>query len=225
MSNHFFLHIPKNGGTALRRHTEVSCNHWQDFTNLQFRRREVVYGLSLYDWDENVGHVRASDFNEGFLNTYQPFAIVRNPWDRVVSQFEYLMQRYRLLEERKVLIKDYSIDCLDRYLDIYERYVGVDFTWLNATTNFFCQKDYIDDRTHCLRFEHYENETINYLGLTDSIKKLNTTKRQDYVEYYDDKLIQRVADIYKDDIDYFDFDFDTSARKNTYYVETDTIRS
>lgn len=216
----FFVHIPKNGGSALRfwaksgDYTEMMCNFWQNYDSLRYSKEEIDFALSSHGWDRNVGHARVTDFIEGYLDDYQTFCIIRNPWDRVVTQFKYMMYR-----SRKFGIETYGVSCLNDYLNLHERFDGVRLNWLNASTSFFCQKDYIDDKTHCLRFEFYNEDTKNYLGLDQPLHRINRTRgKRSYTEYYDDNLIQKVADMYKDDIDHFDFDFDTPARKNIYYA-------
>ena len=46
-----------------------------------------------------------------------------------------------------------------------------------------------------------------------------TSIKQNYKELYDPKTIQEIADWYKEDIEYWDFDFDTGARRNTWIAK------
>ena len=48
---------------------------------------------------------------------------------------------------------------------------------------------------------------------------INNQLKQNYKELYNAKTIQEIADWYKEDIEYWDFDFDTGARRNTWIAK------
>ena len=86
----------------------------------------------------------------------------------------------------------------------------------------------IRDRVRCdiLRLEFIDDELSPYLNLnTPYIVRENggdyTRNYQDY--YNNEQTIQIVADWYEQDIDYWGFDFDTSATKNYHYYERKKI--
>ena len=67
--------------------------------------------------------------------------------------------------------------------------------------------------------EHIDEELIPYLQLysTNVVKENVGEYTKDYKDYYNEQTIQIVADWYAQDIDYWGFDFDTSATKNYHY--------
>lgn len=100
----------------------------------------------------------------------------------------------------------------------------------NPQYNFHTQKSYIDETVHCLRYECYQEELSAYLSISQFVDSdLDYTLRNNmlhtkvggedyhkipYKELYTEKTIQIVADIYKEDIEHWGFDFDTGAKRN-----------
>ena len=71
-----------------------------------------------------------------------------------------------------------------------------------------------------LTLENLNLEAPKYLGVDTMPRARNVTSiKQDYKDLYDAKTIQEIADWYKEDIEYWGFDFDTGARKNTWIVK------
>ena len=72
MVNHdkkfIFLHIPKCAGTSIGREL-----------NAKFNKDEVYEGFKIHH----------DDLDEKILNEYFVFTIIRNPWDRLFSQYKY----------------------------------------------------------------------------------------------------------------------------------------
>jgi hypothetical protein len=71
-----------------------------------------------------------------------------------------------------------------------------------------------------LTLENLNKEAPTYLGVDSMPRARNVTSiKQNYKELYDAKTIQEIADWYKEDIEYWDFDFDTGARRNTWIAK------
>ncbi|NND77890.1 MAG: hypothetical protein HKN39_06875, partial [Flavobacteriales bacterium] len=101
---------------------------------------------------------------------------------------------------------------------------GKPYFWHRTTVGWFDQKDYVSDedgnlRCDILRFENYDEDTRAYLELSTSIPKRNArSEKIDYKDLYTSKQREEIADWYKEDIEFFGFDFDTGATKNIYFT-------
>ena len=97
--------------------------------------------------------------------------------------------------------------------------------WHRAVRGWYPAKDYVTCdkgimRCDILRLEHLDEEICKYLNLPFMTGPRNVTaiNNKRYQDIYTSETIQIVADWYKDDIDQWGFDFDTSAQKN-YWSE------
>ena len=223
-----FIHIPKNGGTSLR-HTKsnIIVNNYGNAQALD--KKDVAKELAKVDLKPSFGHARLRDFEPEFVKKYQPFCIIRNPWDREVSKYKFLLHAQKnkspKTKNRRDLFSEYSHDSdgtsvlsFKDYLDMRVKFRNVPYTWLHAIENFWSQKSYIVDHdgqinAHVLRFENYDDDIQNYLGIKIT-EKANQMKKDDYRKYYISDTYDIVADLYKEDIEYFDFEFESSAKKN-----------
>ena len=105
--NQFLLiHIPKTGGTSLKNILKSSGKHFNDVEGLG---KYLVSNFPDFYFDKGgFGHAPASHLRE-FLgdsawNRLFKFAIIRNPWDRMVSAYSYMQQtpsnkRYMVMKE------------------------------------------------------------------------------------------------------------------------------
>jgi hypothetical protein len=88
-------------------------------------------------------------------------------------------------------------------------------SWLN-------QLEWISDenkvvRCDCLRLEHIGDDINEYFSDEITLRKRNITKeRYDYRELYSDELKAIVAETFRDDIEYFGFDFEGAATRNIF---------
>ena len=72
-------------------------------------------------------------------------------------------------------------------------------------------------RCDILRVEHLKEDVLKYFNMTEMPRSRNVTSiKEDYRTLYNSRTMQLVAQWYKKDIDYWGFDFDTGARKNTW---------
>ena len=178
-----FIHIPKNGGTSV--HSEM-----KDTSVLSF----------------SAHHDRWRDVPQEIRYIYKSFAVIRNPFARVVSRYENGTQ-WNTFEE---------------FLET--RHIWTDKEWIDPIRSWNTQYDYVCDeydivRCDILRLEYIDYELVSYLQLnTPYIAKENVGEyKRNYQDYYNEQTIQIVADWYAQDIDYWGFDFDTSATKNYHY--------
>ena len=184
-----FIHIPKTAGVSLLK---------------------AIYGEVTL-----TGH-RSFYFNSIILNIkneeYFSFAFVRNPFDRLYSTYMFLKKggmnnHDRLAFETHLLkFKDFEDFVIN----------GLDEKLIFQITHLIPQYEYLCDlRGKILvdfigRFENLE-EDIN--SLSKKLKKHiklshhNHNNKKDYTEVYTNEMIEKVYQLYKKDIDIFEYSF------------------
>jgi len=221
---HLFIHIPKNAGTAIKGAPQL---RGRIITPIERRLVDRAYVESFkrsretYGGHPNFEHARLIDVNKYVRLGNTAFAVVRNPWSRVVSRYLFAIQTRGLTVDDARKFENF-----EKFLD--ERFVWVDkpFFWHRAVRGWHPQVDYLVDENRriavdVLRQEYLGEEVNAYFGLSEALAPRNVTKgpKFEYSEVYSPKTIQIVADWYADDIDTFGFDFDTGATRNTVYSQ------
>lgn len=136
------------------------------------------------------------------LDQYTKFTFVRNPWDRMVSNWKmFTTQPARIEQLRSMTGND-----LGKFDDFVHFAIGMsNHHWQPQSMftpeelDFIGKLETFDDDMNRLR------ELIGEAPL--NLKKQNTTQRKRYQEYYSSSLVDVVADFYKEDIEKFGFSF------------------
>jgi len=186
-----FIHIPKNGGTSV-------C--------------------------EALGMGKSYHYTYRWYNEEHPdkwaqwfkFAIVRNPWDRLVSCYEYAKaeESYWHNNIGKKLNPHPDFELIKRIsfketVDILHKYRGHRILrhagWLPQVHwlwNDTLKKESVVD-------EIYRLEDLSPLEKRFNIKlkKINATNKKNYKEYYTPELVDKVSEIYAKDINLLKYEF------------------
>ena len=186
-----FVHIPKTGGTSIERF----------FGAKQFARTGKHASVS------NLRQAVGADA----WNHYFKFSFVRNPWDRMVSYFNWRSQdlqnnvdvQGRTFKDwlRFLLAGDFSDLKLNRSFKygVEPQFamladgddVAVDF--VGRFENLQCDFERVCDRTGI------ERQTLPH--------KNAMNRQQHYTEFYDNESRSLVEALYPQDIEYFDYEF------------------
>lgn len=195
-NNFIFLHIPKTGGSSIK----CSIN-----TN------------SVGECPLQHGHTRMSDRlkhaekNNIDLDQLFKFTIVRNPWDRAVSCYAYLKTGGNNPSDQKFIEQFTSnFTTFESYVHNLKFMITKPFfpgglnhmssmcDWHDSPVDFVCRLEEID-LDWC-----YICDKIN---IDTELKKINTSSRASYKEYYTKETRDLIADIYADDIDRYNYKF------------------
>lgn len=193
-NNLIFLHIPKNAGTA------ITDAKGMNFTHIGHHFPDFYQNNFPYEW-----------------KNYTKFAVVRNPWDRVVSNYEY----GRMAESHW-----HSVSCKSQY-GAHPDYQHLSNLTFKETLHIFkgkrdflkhqgweAQHPYVYDKDSILLLDHVfkldelkVNEDFQKLVPNLTHKNKSDKKHNSYRDYYDDDTIEIVAEIYTKDIELFKFEF------------------
>lgn len=194
-----FVHIPKNGGTALR---------------YALRRHPGVVLSKPY-------HFRLLDYD--FDADAQYFAVIRNPWGRVASRYFFareICHRWSTDDPRRIYIEKASFTQFVLDAPEFEIPQHPGRPWLGPFANWYDQMSWVTDTTgqiaaSLLRFEFLEEDLKKLFGLSIKIPKRNVTNaKYDYRTIYNNYTFEAVRKKHSRDIEAFGFTFEGSATKN-----------
>lgn len=197
-----FIHIPKNGGVAVR-HTLAL-------------RGDVSLSKPY--------HYRYVDIAESVGRDLRFFCVVRNPWSRTASRFMFGKQKMLQWPEsdpRRRYMEQATFESFVKEQRILPNPKHPGQPWMGPLNSWFNQLEWIRDEhgaaaCDCLRLERIDDDLSTYFGRDMQVQKMNSTKcRYSYRDMYTDQLTQIVADTFQEDIDYFGFNFDGPATRNT----------
>ncbi len=201
-----FAAIPKTGTHSVRRALRAHLGPGDGEQVGLFVQSRLPYPPIA-----NIGHghislaqIRPFIGEEAFAR-YFKFAFVRNPWDRFISYCAFMTREDSAFEQRPkdvmrhFLFKDRPTDHL----------------------LYFPQHTFLTDGQGELladtvgRVEHMQasyDAICQRIGIpSEQLEKVNSTRRNDYREYYDRELIDGVAEFYRRDIELFGYSFEEGA--------------
>jgi ribosomal protein S18 len=220
----FFIHIPKNGGMTIR-HSDVLKKKIMIAKKDKLKSPEYVKQLknkmkSTGD-HHGIEHARYIDVNPAYLNN-GAFAIVRNPWSKVVSRFMFAKQ---VIDAGKAPADYADVSSLDAFIEERHKWGKEKYMWHRAVRGWYPQMDHVinlNGEVSCdiMRLEYLEKDLEKYFKIKQMSGPRNVTEaRVDYKDLYNKNTIQIIADWYRKDIDYWNFDFDTPARSNIWNID------
>ena len=189
-----FIHITKSAGTSVAK----SLFGYLPY-HYTARQYQVIFGRRAF-------------------NSYFKFAFVRNPWDRLFSAYSYLRgggwndQDRQWYEDNISHLPDFNSFVLD----------WLDSKRLRSHLHLSPQSDFICDRKGRLLldylgyFETLHGDFVHIaqvLGIEAQLDHVNASKSKDYRTIYLTEAIDKVSNLYSQDIDNFGYNFNGIANR------------
>jgi hypothetical protein len=180
-----FIHINKTAGTSIGKAIGLPVKD-------HLTAREIIARIGKDKW-----------------NTAYKFTFVRNPWDKVVSHYEYRRKK------NKTHIATQNIAFRDWVKMTYGEEKNP--VYYDNPKSFQPQVEWLKDDEDKISIEYFGkfesiNEDFNHvkqiIGIDTELPHLNASKRVDYRSYYDDETHETVARWFHEDISYFGYSFD-----------------
>ena len=197
-----FIHIPRTGGSSIEDALALkNASNEEDLATLsgwidspELREQQFVSPV--------LQHLALSEIRrlvpDDTLSNYFVFAIVRNPWDRLLSN--YLFERNHFFHfhpdaQAYMALTDY-IDQLNPFLRQ-------------------SQSDFVEDPHGLLdfvgRFENLDSDFSHIAARLHHrptpLAHLNRTRHEHYSRYYCDESRDKIADLFARDIETFGYQF------------------
>lgn len=135
------------------------------------------------------------------FDSYFKFGCVRNPWDRKLSSYFFCNQSKIFIDKLDIpkTFEEYCMRPNEKHFSVRTLYNFFDVE--NTNVDYF------------IRFEKLHgdiNEVCNALNLECDLSHLTHKKKTDhthYTEYYTDEMRDKVAEDFREDIDFFNYTF------------------
>lgn len=197
-----FVHVPKTAGTSVNNAIFVN-------NPLEPKRKSFWTNHNTLE-EYRLKHPKLS------LEKFFKFTIVRNPWDRLVSDyFHYkeqpLVRRGNVISARDVAVQRYMPRSFEEFVE--NNYYPIskfkpgrlrpqlDYLTLNGVV----------DMNFIARFENLEQDFKYIVEMVEKhgakLPKIRASRHRHYTEYYNEKTKALVAETYKEDISYFGYKF------------------
>lgn len=199
-----FVHVNKAAGTSIQRALEPFAKRRLHPLARQAMRLHVDRLLPverrMFREHATADQIRRS-LPSGVFDSFYTFAFVRNPWDRLVSQYSYLLRTES--HRHHAIVK--AMDGFGDYVD-FQLARG---SWLQST--------YVVDRDGKIlvdfvgRFERLTDDfstVCETIGVEATMPHVNASKHKDYRDYYDDATRERVGEHFREDVERFEYTFD-----------------
>jgi hypothetical protein len=176
-----FAHVPKTGGRSIRQ------------------------GLKDYfDPQDTYKHSRAKQFENLDRKTHFIFSFVRNPYERVLSAHQYLVNgvgNKRDTENAKNLQKNFKDFVKYDLRDTFNIHFRPIKWWIDMSVDFIGRYENLQsDFDIVCKIIGIEPRVLPQVGLGIS--------RAHYSTFYDKETIDIVSEFYKEDIEYYNYRYE-----------------
>lgn len=217
-----FIHIPKNAGMTIRRSPVLAGKFIPADTSVH---KSAEYSKAVLDkmnsTKDHPGyeHARWRDCKNGIVSAHGAFAVVRNPWDRVVSR--YFFAKKVIEVEKKVDASYADVSSFEAFLEERHKWGNEEYMWHRAVRGWYPAFDHVSDKNgdikcDIIRFENINEDLCSYFKVPEMSRARNVTalNKGTYKDLYTPQTIQIIADWYQKDIDTWGYDFDTGPTRN-----------
>ena len=200
-----FIRIPKNASTSLYEHTS-------DFNLIKKNKNlleKKLKNTTLFPNFFCVTHAKpdliASILGEHIFKNFS-FCVVRNPWDRIISAYEFMIQKkiYKYYSKKKPLsFLEFCLFFKEQFENQNLHLLSQQYEWIEGSF----------PPTHILKFENLKEEfkkmliryKLNYLS--PFLPHHNKSNYSFSKNYYNSETKAIVEKIYSKDIQKFGYSF------------------
>ena len=204
------INIPKTGTLSIL-NTLFRSNIHIDISGNGSMDKEYY----VHDSASSVKHkLLASGFD---WNKYVSYVRIRNPWQRYVSYFMWTHKHIKYCTENPTIINELDKKALKSILSVQEHYDNCDKKilkhYINSIAN---QSHYFLENGQCIvnniqKFENLQNDFKTFCNSLNiqNIELLQLNKNKDYIykDFYNQELIDIVADKEKYVIDKWRYEY------------------
>lgn len=230
-----FIHITKTGGHSIRTHFEENSIHWRGgHITAQHVWDTKTDGKLMCTEENGMGYGGTYATPYGTPLYFDPIeetsmAVVRNPYDKIISTYHYLQERKRVGAEDKSFDEwfDFNIGDKGRFtsdilklnessttsdIQKFKKTGDVNIAWTFWLPQYYWLSyngEIVIDKI--LKFENLEVEYNEFIKKNDfdsiPLEHLNSTKHDHYSTYFNNNQIEIVQKLYKKDLDTFNYKF------------------
>jgi hypothetical protein len=200
---YIFFAIPKTGTHSIRQALRQQMAE-QDLEQVGL----FVQKKFPFPEFKDIGHGHISTqqirpvLGDDVFNGYTKFAFVRNPFDRFVSYCAFMSRNTNIFETEPMRYMKYVI----REQKPFDHLLYQPQHAMVTDAAGRLQLDFVG-RNETMQASY--DEICARLGLQSSVLgKVNSSKHRNYREYYDRDLVGWVSDLYRRDLELFDYRFD-----------------
>ena len=199
--NLIFVAVPKTGTTSMTRALGSLCS------DLILRAKPKKH-YSIMNIRERISE---DDFKRSLK-----FSVVRNSWSYMLSRYLFThvdqepSEKEKLRRKTQRTFHDLSLEDW-----VEERWKDKECHWKYRQLRYLVDENGLAIMDHIGRLDNVQ-ATLDWV--TDELKVdrmempyVNGTRPGHYAQYYDENTMQMVQEICKDDIEYFNFEFQPSA--------------
>lgn len=211
-----FCHIPKTAGNSI--HNVLvdysECYLKPNANGEKFREDNYIDDFGVKYSFGDIGTVKHSNFKAyyrswdesiyGSIDDYLKFSVVRNPWDRAISLYFYILHIRSSPRKKRSSSREKSID-KEKFKKIIGKFRQSQFDFINVPSQGGVKADVI------LKFENLQadfNSLCSKIGIpSKELPAVNVGKHKHYTKYYDDEMNEFILNKYAEDISYFNYEF------------------
>ncbi len=190
MKNVMFIHIPKTAGSSIEKSLKLMRTRFPG----RFKKRFKNSGHHSFGHLDVRKRLRNGAISKEFYESAFKFCFCRNPYDRAVSHYFYVIDKHPDKFSPKISFIDFT-----RTLGDYGRM-------------FTTQKSYTDgiEFDFIGRFENLKEDfekVKEIIGVDGELIKMNTTKHMHYSKHYNAESTDNIAKFYQEDFERFGYGY------------------
>ena len=213
------IHITKTAGTAISQSGLAVPVRYQ-YMKKENQQLEEMIGMDFQEMNPvSYKHIPYSYLDREAISRFdRKFAVVRNPWSRMVSLYNYADKVRELLPKNHA--KNISKVSFNEFLDFRLKWTMFPSFYRELPYNQWAlQMDWVIEKKNfkvdILRYENINEDLSKYLNRNVELPIINKgSYKDDYKSYYNDETAQIVHDWFRLDIERWGFTFDSGATRN-----------